>query len=439
MKRLLYLLLLITSIGFGQAGRQWEGNGKPVTKPTGFTKSDTYRDTVNKITYKYDTKWYITTDQREGDTGSQGIPGIPGLKGDKGDAGVCPDCPPSGGGGTTPTFSFGVKWVGTMAEFTQATADVKTRAIYINNSFTASQRWTIAPNYSNIFLIVGNGNNITVSCDTFIYRKYNSLSEANAGIDMQLRIDNLSFTGNGNNVCVFIEANYGAKYSGCRFSNFKTALDLRWCMETKIDQCFFWENYIGINLDYARFSGGSNSASQSNHSTVIDCKFRSSSNHFAAIKATAVSGLVIDHCIFEGVQAGPQYEVYFDDAGSTVVKDFTMRNCHIEQQQSVAGVYIRLNDGFAYVSSVFSQYDCNLIKFESTGYAKCIVQGIPYLTSGTKFENVNSAGRWEFIDMPATFDPLIATNWKTSVPYQPAINGWQTSGQTKYLKGITVK
>lgn len=102
-------------------------------------------------------------------------------------------------------------------------------------------------------------------------------------------------------------------------------------------------------------------------------------------------------------------------------------------------MYIRLKDGFGYVSNVFSQYDCNLVKFESSGYAKCVIKGVPYFTSGTNFENVNSAGRWKFIDIPASFDPYDATKWNGAIPYQPSIDAWQSSGQTNFIKGITIR
>ena len=388
---------------------------------------------VNGQQYYYSGGWKPVTLIR----GEKGDKGDTGATGATGADGVCPSCPPtSGGSGNV----GGVRWVTTWAELSNAIATSTVRSIHLAADITAGGKWRIPASYNRILEIDGHGYRITVpsSIDTFLVRSYASLSEANAGIDMQLRVKNVEFVG-ANNVGIAVQAMYGAKIEGCRFSNFKTAYYGGWTMGTIIEQCFFWENNISIDLDYARFSGGSNSASQSNHSVIRDCKFRHSSGQFAAIKATAVSGLVIDHCIMEGVQAGPQYEVYFDDNGSTVVKDFTMTNCHIEQQQSVASVYIRLKDGYAYVSKVFSQYDCNLVKFESAGYAKCVVSGIPYLTSGTKFENVSSAGRWEFQDMPATFDPTVATWWKGTAPYMPALNSWQTSGQTKYTKNIQAK
>ena len=368
----------------------------------------------------------------KGDTGAQGPQGPQGETGPQGPAG-------SGSGGSTTIFNFGVKWAGTSTEFYSALNSSTTRAIYLYNDFTAATDFNFGASYSRIFLIEGNGAKLNVTANTLFSRTYASLSEANAGIDMQLRISNVEFTGNGSNTCISVQANYGAKIEGCRFSNFKTAYKGAWTMGTIIEQCYFWENYTSIDLDYARFSGGSNSASQSNHSVIRDCKFRHSAGQFAAIKATAVSGLRITGCIFEGVEAGPQYEVYFDDNGSTVVKDFVMTSCHIEQKPSIAGVYCRLKDGYAYVSHIFSQYDCNLISFESAGYAKMIVEATPYLTSGTKFTNVNGAGRWEFINPPATFLTTDATRWNGSAPTYLTISGWDTNGQKKYVQGVTVK
>lgn len=437
------LLMALSYSAFSQrAGRIWSGSFPPITPPQGFSvNGDIWLDTTSNQSFMWNRAWRLAPVQyagKKGEKGDKGDKGDTGATGANGRDGVCPDCPPSSGGSST-QFNFGVKWAGTTAEWNSALASTSTRAVYLYNDFTANTKFNYAKSYSRIFLIEGNGAKITVTADTLLTRTYASLSEANAGIDMQLRISNVEFLGNGSNVCIAVQANYGAKIEGCRFSNFHTAYKGGWTMGTVIEQCYFWENYISIDLDYARFSGGSNSASQSNHSIVRDCKFRHSAGQFAAIKATAVSGLRIHGCIFEGVENGPQYEVYFDDNSSTVVKDFEIKNCHIEQKQSVCAVYIRLKDGFAYVSNIFSQYDCNLVKFESSAYAKCIVEGVPYMTSLTKFENVNGAGRWKFINMPAPFDPTVATYWNGTPPTLPAIDGWQTNGQSNYIKGTTVR
>jgi len=439
-----FMLLLCLLIGFSadaqKAGRIWSGSFPPTTPPQGFsTNADIWLDTTSNQSFLWNRAWRLAPVQYSGRKGDKGDKGDTGANGVNGVNGVCPDCPPTSGGGSSTQFNFGVKWAGTTAEWNSALASTSTRAIYLYNDFTAPTKFNYAKNYSRIFLIEGNGSKVTVTADTLITRVYASLSEANAGIDMQLRISNVEFVGNGSNVCIAVQANYGAKIEGCRFSNFHTAYKGGWTMGTVIEQCYFWENYIAIDLDYARFSGGSNSASQSNHSIVRDCKFRNSAGDFASIKATAVSGLQVLHCIFEGVQAGGDYDIYFDDNSSNVVKEFFSYGNHHEHQAKIAAYYVRLKDGYAQVGGVYSQYDQTLIKFESSAYAKMIVSEIPYLTSGTKFENVNGAGRWEFINPPATFLITDATKWVGAIPSLTSIQGYDTNGQKKYIQGVQVK
>lgn len=438
------MLLLCLLIGFSadaqKAGRIWSGSFPPANPPQGFsTNADIWLDTTSNQSFLWNRAWRLAPVQYSGRKGDKGDKGDTGANGVNGVNGVCPDCPPTSGGGSSTQFNFGVKWAGTTAEWNSALASTSTRAIYLYNDFTAPTKFNYAKNYSRIFLIEGNGSKVTVTADTLITRVYASLSEANAGIDMQLRISNVEFVGNGSNVCIAVQANYGAKIEGCRFSNFHTAYKGGWTMGTVIEQCYFWENYIAIDLDYARFSGGSNSASQSNHSIVRDCKFRNSAGDFASIKATAVSGLQVLHCIFEGVQAGGDYDIYFDDNSSNVVKEFFSYGNHHEHQAKIAAYYVRLKDGYAQVGGVYSQYDQTLIKFESSAYAKMIVSEIPYLTSGTKFENVNGAGRWEFINPPATFLITDATKWVGAIPSLTSIQGYDTNGQKKYIQGVQVK
>jgi hypothetical protein len=438
------MLLLCLLIGFSadaqKAGRIWSGSFPPTTPPQGFsTNADIWLDTTSNQSFLWNRAWRLAPVQYSGRKGDKGDKGDTGANGVNGVNGVCPDCPPTSGGGSSTQFNFGVKWAGTTAEWNSALASTSTRAIYLYNDFTAPTKFNYAKNYSRIFLIEGNGSKVTVTADTLITRVYASLSEANAGIDMQLRISNVEFVGNGSNVCIAVQANYGAKIEGCRFSNFHTAYKGGWTMGTVIEQCYFWENYIAIDLDYARFSGGSNSASQSNHSIVRDCKFRNSAGDFASIKATAVSGLQVLHCIFEGVQAGGDYDIYFDDNSSNVVKEFFSYGNHHEHQAKIAAYYVRLKDGYAQVGGVYSQYDQTLIKFESSAYAKMIVSEIPYLTSGTKFENVNGAGRWEFVNPPATFLITDATKWVGAIPSLTSIHGYDTNGQKKYIQGVQVK
>jgi hypothetical protein len=334
-------------------------------------------------------------------------------------------------------YQSGVAWVGTWNEFINALGNSNVRSINLTANLTATSKAYIPLNQSTIKEIEGHGFEITIpsTIDTGFVRRFASLSQANQGIDQQLRFRNVSFRGANTNMCMYISANYGARFEGCRFYNFTTALDLRWCMATVIDQCFFWENYIGVNLDYDRFSGGSNSTSCSNHSVVQNCKFRNSPGDLANIKVHAASGIQILHNIFEGQLAGGDYDVYFDDNGSTVVKEVTMYGNHVEHQPAIASFYIRLKDGFAVCGGIYSQYDCTLIKFESSAYAKIMVDNIPYLTSGTKFHNVNSNGRWWFTNMPVAFNSNITTYWIGGVaPSSSRYDGWNSNGQVPFLQ-----
>lgn len=334
-----------------------------------------------------------------------------------------------------PILIGNVAWVESWAQFISALSNPNIRSINLAANLTATSKAYIPANQSVIKEIDGHGFeiNIPATIDTGFIRTYPSLAEANNGIDQQLRFKNVSFKGGKTNVGMYVSANYGMSIEGCRFYNFATALDLRWCMGTIINHCFFWENLIGVNLDFDRFAGGSNSTSQSNHSTVQNCKFRSRANGTANVRVFGASGVWITHNIFEGPNGG--YDVFFDDNGSPNVKEVYMYGNHVEHQPTIAAFYIKLKDGYAYCGGIYSQLDCNLISFESSGYAKCVVENIPFLTSGTKFKSVGTGARWWFTNMPATFDPNTVTFWLGGVaPTNSRYDNWNASGQSPFLQ-----
>jgi hypothetical protein len=405
--------------------RLWFRDALPATRPNGFIVSRDIMILDNGESYIFTTAWEKVT-----------LP-IKGEKGDKGDTG--PQGPPGSSTGGGANIGF-VRWVTTDAELQSAWAGVVSgtvRSIHLAADITLSKTLELPANYNKILEIEGHGSRLFIpSGMTGIRRSYNSLSEAKAGIDCQLRITNLSFESSGRTAtAIDMQANYGSRIEGCRFYNFATAYKGGWTMGTIIDQCYFWENNISIDLDYARFTGGSNSESQCNHSIVRDCKFRHSAGQFAAIKATAVSGLHVWHNIFEGVEAGPDYEVFFDDNSSNVVKEVLIYGNHVEQKPRIAAFHVRLKDGYAYVGGIYSQYDCTLISFDSSAYAKMFVEAIPFLTSGTTFNHVNNAGRWYWINPPATFDPATPSRWVNgNVPINMGVESWNTNGQTPFIR-----
>lgn len=443
---LLCLLVAIAGTAFSQdlsQGRIFTRATLPTGTIQGFFAN---RDIliVNGQQYYYSGGWKPVSliKGEKGDKGETGATGPAGPQGPQGETG--PQGPAGSGNGGASTSIGAVRWVTTAAELNAAWDGLlngSVRSIQLASDITLTKTLVKPAQYSRIIEVEGHGMRIIVPPGMLaIANTYPSLAEANAGIDCQIRMRNVIFESSGRSAkAIDVQATYGSRFEGCRFYNFDTAIKCGWMMGTVIDQCYFWENNISIDLDYARFTGGSNSASQSNHTVIRDCKFRHSAGQFSAVRAIAVSGLVVDHNIFEGVQNGPQYEVFFDDNSSTVVKEVTITNCHIEQQQSVAAIHVRLKEGYATVENVFSQYDTKLVSFESSAYAKMNVSNVPYLTGGTKFKNINSAGRWSFTNMPATFLPTDATKWEGTPATYPAIDGWDTNGQKKYIQGVTVR
>jgi hypothetical protein len=329
----------------------------------------------------------------------------------------------------------GIRWVTDWPQFIAALSDPSVRSINIAANLTASSKAYIPTNQSTIKEIEGHGFEIFFpsTIDTGFVRTYASLTAANSGIDQQLRFRNVSFRGASTNMGMYISSNYGMAIEGCRFYSFSTAMDLRWCMGTVIDQCYFWENITSINLDYDRFTGGSNSTSQSNHSVVQNCKFRPKTGGFASIRVFGASGISITHNIFEGPNS--DYDVFFDDNNSNVVKEVYIYGNHVEHTPTIAAFYVKLKEGIAYCGGIYSQYNCTLIKFESSAYAKMLVENIPFLTPLTKFDNVNTNGRWWFTNMPSAFDPNITTYWLSGIsPINSRLDNWNSNGQSPFLQ-----
>lgn len=431
--------------------RIWTNSTKPLTVPTSFSKNKDYLVTDDGKWYIYTTSWIEVKppvpvpvngkDGRDGIDGKNGLDGLS-IKGDKGDPGEKGEKGDPGTGSSGGANVGGVRWVTTATELNSAWTEVNNgtvRSINLAANIQLTAPLVLAQNFNKILEINGHGYELSIdsSLGSIIKREYTSLSLANAGIDCSPRITNVEFVSKGTarvGNAIDLQATYGMEIKGCRFRNFKNAINLGWCMGNILDECFFWENDISINLDFARFTGGSSSASQCNHTVVSNCKFRHSAGQTCAIKATAVSGLKVSHNIFEGIQNGPLYHVWFDDASSTTVKEFLIEESHVEQQPSVASLYCRLKDGAGRINGVFSQYDCTLITLETSAYGKLYVKNIPYLTGGTKFNYIGNGARFSFHAMPPTFVAATTTNWVSGIaPSQTAESGFSSVGQAPFI------
>lgn len=429
--RLICLMLLVSTMAVAQttsAGRIFTCDSLPIVKPNSFSSSDFMYVKKDSSTWMWKVRWLqapIRLNAKDGKDGQQGVQGIQGVQGV---AGVCPPC-----NGTTSMKGFVSNWT----EFVQAYNDKSIKTITLTANITQTSKWRLDNNYSGITCVNGNGYEwiIPSNIDTGIIKTYPSLTAANQGIDNQLRFENIIFKGN-NNICMFIEATYGSKIEGCRFYQFKYAIDFRWCMGAIIEQCYFWENYVSIHLDYARFVGGSNSESQSNHPFIAHNKFRSKAGGLADIELIAVSGAIEYHDIHEGDEFGGDYHVIFNDANSTVVKDLTIESDHIENIARIASYDITMKEGIASYNKSFSQKN-NLVRFTSSAYAKLIVSNVAWLTSGSKFENVRSEGRWIFENLPSSFTPTSTDRWIGAMPINSRYDFNESDGQksTIFLNG----
>lgn len=439
MKKNLILFLLFISIGASaqtSAGRIFIRDTAGAV-PTGFTASDFLFTKRDSITYqRVNGAWVkavVNLNAKNGKDGKDGAQGIQGIQGVKGADGVCPPCST-----TTGTTNTGyVRWVTNWNDFLTAYNDINCRAIYLGNDIVQTSKWNLRKYDRNRFLLEGNGYRWTTAIDTAIVRRFAALNnDADQGIEANFVIRDVMFIGdNKKNDLIYLSSTYGTTIEDCTFKSFKNCIGFYWSMLTIVRHNIFTENTTGIICDYDKFIGGSNYGSQSNHFTIEDNKFRNSTGDFSNIKVIAASGGRIIHNIFEGQQAGGDYDIYWDDNGSTVVKDLVIDQNHTEHIPAIASVYIRANDGVYNVGHIFTQYACTLIWFDATSYSKIKVENIPYLPTGTKFKG---SGRWWFIDMPGcTFDPTNATWWVAG--FQPPVNvirqdGWDCNGQFPFIQ-----
>ncbi len=124
-------------------------------------------------------------------------------------------------------------------------------------------------------------------------------------------------------------------------------------------------------------------------------------NTIAGFYLRGVSGVEMYNNIIEG--SSPQYGVYFDCAGSTVVKDLTCSNTHVEAPCTTSVFYLRTSAGKYNITNIFNQYQHkNFITVDNiAGYPQIHVSGISYnIPSFFKSSNASGLIQWNFYNMP---------------------------------------
>lgn len=210
-------------------------------------------------------------------------------------------------------------------------------------------------------------------------------------------------------------AQYGIWYKFCLMGT------IRNCMSNSILNTAF-------SLDNGDWTGVNSSNAQSNHSLIEQCRVFNNNGAYAGFKVIGASGTIIRHCISEG--GVPQYHIFWDSKGSTVVKEGLIQTTHLESSATTAAVKVRLAGGCMTLDGVFSQYDSTLIDAEAaTGYPHLYVKNIPWLTSGSKLKTLGTAVIWSFDE--CAFDASNAALWVGGTkPYY-----WYQSGfnQSKFM------
>lgn len=290
-------------------------------------------------------------------------------------------------------------------------------------------------NASSKRLII-NGNGATIrpasgaTMPALILRQPANQTEAlNVMQSHSFHFNDLMLDGRGTaDIGIDLAATYGSSVRNCSFKSLKTGLHLRFCLMTRVTNCL--TNAISGTAfisDTGNWTGASNSNSQSNHSRFEQCRVFNAQGAYAAFAMYAASGMVMDQCISEG--GNPNYHVFFDSKGSTVVKDFVMRSSHLESVATIAGIKLRLAGGYATIDGLYSQYDMILIDAESAvGYPHLYVKNVPWLTGGTQFKTTGNAVVWSFEETYQPDQVWNTTRWVGGVvPYYRYSEGFTQS------------
>ena len=232
-------------------------------------------------------------------------------------------------------------------------------------------------------------------------------------------IRDLMFDGRGTTtIGLDLAATYASAIENCSFKSLQTGLHLRFALMTRVVNCL--TNAISgtaFIADKGNWTSASNSNSQSNHTRFEQCRVFNANGAFAAFAMYAASGMVLDQCISEG--GNPSYHIFFESQGSTVVKDLTVRNTHLESVATIAGIKLRLAGGYATLNDIYSQYDMVLIDAEAaSGYPHLYVNNVPWLTGGTQFKTTGTNVIWSFNEMFQGDQIFSTTRWVGGVvPY----------------------
>ena len=365
----------------------------------------------------------------QGPTGPTGATGPAGPTGPQGPPG------PSGGGGGTTDFGR-TRWVANEADLIAAVAAAGQNAV-TNIILTRDIGLTQSINLPKTFpadtatvkrtkkLIIDLGgcrlfDATTAGLRYLIGRKPTDQNEAlNIMQGFALHLRNGELWGNANastGTLLDLGATFNSIVEDVNVAMAQRGIHFKFCLMSTMRNCMALSiNVTPFIVDNGDWSGAGLANAQSNHTLIEQCRVFNRDNAYSAFSVIGASGTIIRQCISEGL--APQYHVWWDSLGSTVVKDGKIEGLHIESASKVAGIKCKLASGYIYITDVYSQYDNVLIDAEATvGYPHVYVKRVPWFTPNSKLKTGSNAVGWNFEEV--YFDVLNAATWVGGVrPY----------------------
>lgn len=417
MKKSLITLILFALCSFTvnaqstvAGGRWWKYQTLPPAKPVNVANTDLVLQLSDTTIYQWTSGGWVrsTYNVFKGSPGPAGPQGIPGLDG-------------SSGGGSISTGRL--KYVSNETELHAAVAGFgtgTTSAIYLTQDIPVDTSINI-PKVINLrskkpCIYLGGNALYDVSTSGLPYLVGRIPADQNEALntmqDVSVIIRDGEFIGKaGTGVLLDLGSTYGSVVDAVDFSNANEGVHFRFCLMGAVSNSLAGgirqKAYIA---DMGNWSGASNSNSQSNSSRFEQCRVFNYPGSVAAFADYAASGMVHEQCISEG--GSPNYHFLSDALNSTVVKDGYLHMLHLESPATIAGIKLKLREGYYKLDGCYSQYDQTLIDGESTlGYPHIFVENVPFLTDNAKFKTNNNNVVWSFTEMPSNFDVMLSTNW----------------------------
>jgi hypothetical protein len=477
---LLIAVVLIGVASFGQTpgpGRIWYGGNAPLIKPDKFTKYDTFRDTIENVSYRWSGNVrYVPEDQNSGPQGIQGIPGIPGAKGDKGDQGLQgihgvagpigpqglqgpkgdkgdtgaagPQGPqgPSGSGGSG-TFNSGrIRFVANETELRNAVAGIVTdqvRAIYLTQDISVESSagpiqlpktpGGTSTNQNVTILFEFNGNSVfdrTAAGLPYLIGmqpvdQTEAMNMANRPRSYVFQNGKMVGKGTLTGILLDIACSQRSVVQNMHFENAKKGVRLAFCMFSTIQNITSNDiREILVEPTRGEWLGSGNNLCSSNQTLVRNVRAFVYDGSTAIVWSKACSGMKFEHITGEGGYA--KYAIMWDFNGATEVKNGPEINLgHYEGQNTAqfsdAFIYIRQGGGSTTIINqtnhqIATATRSPLIWVQGEGSGNTVkVNDLRWLLNDSKFQSTGQ-NFWRFDECYDGANLLSQSRWIGTIP-----------------------